>query len=151
MMDRDFPTTSRERKWTAVALGVCAVVGVLLFGGFVPGLHPSYGSPPTVTLDGRAYYWTMVLLPFPPPGSERTAPTSLLFHNVTFETWFTNWTVLGGAYLHGRVHEPNGTVDAFVIGGFPAQANWTEQYLAPDRAVAVQWHDGLTADFLVLA
>ncbi|MGP8077841.1 MAG: hypothetical protein ACLQD8_00170 [Thermoplasmata archaeon] len=150
MMDRDYPPTPTQWKLTVVALGVCGVVGLLLFGGVIPGLHPNLASSRFLSLDGRTYYWTMLLLPLPWPGSERTIPAPESFHNVTFWTWFTNWTVLGGGYLHGNATELNGTVYPFALGGFRTQANWTDEYIAPGGAAGIEWDGSPVAYLLVL-
>lgn len=151
MMDRDYPITPRQWKVTAAALGAAGIAGILLFGGLIPGLHPNYTTSPLTTLDGRSYYWRELSVPIPWPGTDRTKPTEGSFHNVTFWTWVTNWSILGGTYYHGNASEPNGTVYAFVLGSFRDAANWTGLYVAPGGAIAVEWAGGTTAYLLVLA
>jgi hypothetical protein len=150
MMDRDYPSTPRQARLTLVSLAACGVVGILLFGGYVPGLHPNF-APATATFEGRAYYWTTVIVPIPYTGVNRTLPVSETFHNVTFWTWVTNWSIVGGTYLHGNASGPNSTVYPFTLGGSRFAANWTELYVSPGAAVVVEWTGGWGAYLLVLA
>lgn len=151
MMDRDFPPTRRQQRLTVVSLAVAGVIGVLLFGGFLPGLHPNFSPGPTTTFDGKTYYWTTLSVPTVWLGGSRTPPTFEAFHNVTFWTWLTNWSLLGGAYLHGNATEPNGTVYSFTVGGPPAASNRTTDYVSPGGAVVIKWEVSTTAELLVLA
>jgi hypothetical protein len=150
MMDRDFSPTPLQSRLTLASLAVGGVVGLLLFGGVIPGLHPSYTPNPYTTIDGRTYVWSSIPVPIPYPGSSRTLPAADSLHNVTFSTWVTNWSVLGGTYLHGTAAEPNGTVYPFALGGYAYDANWTSRYFAPGGEVAVAWAGGLTAYLYVL-
>jgi hypothetical protein len=149
MMDRDFSLSPRDVRRTLSALVVAGIVGLLLFGGVLPGLRPDFRPPAIVTFDGEPYYWTTFAIPLPLPFSEVSAHYSVVLHNVTVWAWITNWSVVGGEYLHGNASEPNGTVYPFVMGGFPAQANWTDQYVAPGGAFVIEWNGGLVAYFLV--
>jgi hypothetical protein len=150
MMDRDYPSSPRQTRLTLTVLLVGGVVGILLFGGAIPGLHPDYSSSPITTFDGNSYYWTAFDIPYPLPFTERSADVTFAFHKVTFWAWITNWSALGGEYFHGNATEPNGTVYGFSMGGFPAQTNWTDQYVSPGRAVVVNWNGGLVSYILVL-
>ncbi|MGB6500467.1 MAG: hypothetical protein WBG19_03570 [Thermoplasmata archaeon] len=150
MMDRDFALSSRDIRLTFSALVVSGIVGLLLFGGVLPGLRPDFTPPATVTVDGQSYYWTAFTVPLPLPFSEVSGHVSVAFHNVTFWAWITNWSIVGGEYLHGNASEPNGSVYPFVMGGFPAQTNWTDQYVTPGALIVIQWTGGLVAYFLVL-
>jgi len=139
MMDRDYPPTPRQKQATVVALVAAAIVGILLFAGDLPGLHPQYSGFSTTSYDGRTYYWTNVPLPFEYMGDAKTPPQMTVFHNVTFWTWLTNWTLLGNGYLHGNASGSNGTLYTFVLGGPPSAANRTNVYAAPGGAVVVEW------------
>ena len=90
-------------------------------------------------------------MPTPLPGSPRTSPSTVLFHNVTFRTWVTNWSIFGGAYFRGNATETNGTVYSFVLGGPPFAPGRTEEYVAPGGAVAAEWTGSFDAYLLVLA
>jgi len=150
MMDHDFPPTPRQARLTLAGLAIGGVIGVLLFGGWIPGLHPNFTPSPYATVDGRTYYWTATNVPIPTPGATRTLPSSEQFRNVTFTTWVTNWSLLGGTYLHVKAMEANGTSYQFALGGYEVAANWTDQYIAPDGTVAAEWSGGLSAYLFVL-
>jgi hypothetical protein len=151
MMDRDFPPTPTQWKLTVSALAIGGVVGLLLFGGALPGLHPNFSPHTYFTFEGRNYYWTQLVVPTPWLGSNRTLPVEGSFHNVSYWTWVTDWTVLGGAYLHGNATMVNGTVDVFSIGGSHFRSNWTDQYVSPGAAFVVRWDGGVVAYLLLLA
>ncbi|MFY9716786.1 MAG: hypothetical protein WAK40_02480 [Thermoplasmata archaeon] len=151
MMDREFPPTPLQARLTVGSLAAAGVIGLLLFGGLIPGLHPNYTPSPYATIDGRTYVWSAVTVPIPWLGGTRTPPVPEVFHNVTFTTWVTNWSLLGGTYLHGTADEQNGTLYSFSLGGYAYDTNWTSRYLAPGGAVAVDWSGGLTAYLYVLS
>lgn len=151
MMDRDFPPSRGQVRAMVIALAVSGVAGLLLFGGYVPGLRPNYTPPPYASVDGRNYYYTDVSVPIPLSLEGRTSPAATQFHNVTFWTWVSNWSLLGGTYYRGNATERNGTTYPFVLGGARSDANWTDIYIAPGGAVAVEWDGGLTAGLFVLA
>ena len=151
MMDRDFPMTPRDRRVLAISLAVGAVIGILLFGGWIPGLHPHYGSMEYMTVGGRSYYWTAVTVPLPNFGENYSDPYLAVVHNVTFWYWITNWSALATSELHGNATLTNGTSYDFVLGGGPPLVPRTTQYVSPDDEVAVLWSGGIQADLLVLA
>ena len=151
MMDRDYPMTRAQARRTVGALAVCAVVGLLLFGGLIPGLKPDYRVSPTTTFDGRTYYWTLAPLPIPLNGGNVTLPVNFSLANVTFVLWMTNWSIVGGSVLNGNATEPNGTVYHFSFGGFYGTPHWTDEYVSPGGAVAVVWRGQILAELLVLA
>ncbi len=151
MIDGNFPISRTQAKTMVGGLVGMAIVGMLLFGGYLPGLHPQYTPNPLTTYDGRSYYWAALSVPSPPFLSSHSAPTSSVFRNDTIWRWVTNAGWLGGAYLHGNVTERNGTVYEFVIGGFSGQANWTDRFVAPGASVVVEWGGGSLVYVLLLA
>jgi hypothetical protein len=151
MMDGGFPAGPRSRRLTAATLVVGGVVGLLLFGGAIPGVHFRAAGANGTMFDGRPYTGTPFAVPVPFLGLTSTAPGAVGFRNVTLYTWVTNWSLSGGTYLHGNATEPNGTVYPFVLGGFSSQANWTDDYVAPAGAIVVLWAGGLTGELLVSA
>lgn len=127
------------------------VVGILLYGGFLPGLHPHYAPPAFMTIGGRSYYYTAIVVPVPLFGLNYTFPEWVLFHNVTFWYWVTNWSLLRTTLLDGNATLANGTTYAFTVGNGPPLGPHTTQYVSPGGEVAVLWTGGIQADLLVLA
>jgi hypothetical protein len=146
MMDRDYPLHARA---TLLALVVTAVVGIVVFGGYLPGLKPNWGTGGIVPVDGRTYYYESISVPFPPLGSNTSSPDPFVFHNVTFWIWVTGWYSLAGGQLHGNVSLTNGTEYPFSFQGTPLATGPDELFLAPDGSVGVSWNGGLTALLLV--
>ena len=141
-LDTDYPMSRTQARALVVGLVSMAVIGGLLFGGALPGLKPNYSEPATVTIDGEAYYYTLVRLPSPALFSNSTAPQAFLFHNVSFFLWVTNWDSFSGGLVHGNGTEPNGTVSSFVLGSSSSPPVDSQLFVAPDRAFAVAWAGG---------
>lgn len=147
MLDQEFPMTRRQAKSTVLALLVGGIVGVAVFGGIVPGLHPSYAAPEFVSLNGHQYHWTEILVPAALPGTNGSMPISRAVHNTTFwiwvyidhgdRTWLAgNATITGGGFYN------------FSIGGQLWPTMRPAQYISPDSQVAVVWSDWATAMLL---
>jgi len=149
MMDRDYPPTPRQTRVTLLGLVVIAVIGILLFGGLIPGLHPNYSSPTTVTYDGHVYYYASVPVPWAPIGSNFSTPERLLLHNVTFWVWVTNWYSLTGGVLRGNVTVLNGSVYSFALGSPEVNRTYSPLFESPGGAVVVVWAGGLDFQPLV--
>jgi len=150
MMDRDVPISPRERRITVICFAIALVIGALLFGGYLPGLHPQYGSPTYLTVDGRAYYWTATDVPVPAFALNYSFPLETTFHNVSFWYWITNVSFLDTAQLHGNATVPNGSTFDFEVGSGHPLGTRTTEYIAPGGVVAVLWDGGIQFDLLVL-
>jgi hypothetical protein len=150
MMDRDYPMTSGQLRATAVGLLVAGIVGVALFGGYLPGLHPNYANLDVVTVDGTPYYWEAIVVPTPlPDGMNYTAPMAFPFHNVTFWLWVTDWDSAQGGLLHGNASVENGSQYAFELAGFGLSLRPASDYFSPDGEVGASWSGGPLADLYV--
>ena len=141
-VDREYPMSRTQVRVLVVGLVAMAVVGMLLFGGLIPGLKPNYSEPVTVIVDGEAYYYTTVKLRSPSLLSNATTPQLFQFQNVSFYLWVTNWDSFTGGLVRGNGTEPNGTSFPFVLGQSsnpPVNANL---YVSPDHRFAVSWPGG---------
>jgi len=125
-----------------VGLLVIGGFGAALFGGAIPGLKPNYTAPATVFLNGATYYYATVLLNWPAPLANSTAPEPFVFHHVSFWLWMTEWGSPIGALVNGNGTEPNGTVFSFVLGESPVTHVQSILYTSPDRLFAVSWNGG---------
>lgn len=151
MMAEVPPTSRREAVITVAALVIAASFGLALFGGWIPGLKPNYTVPSTVTVEGHAYYWTDYSLTFPPPLLNYTVPSSMTFHNVTFQVWVTGWYQPVSGYVRGNATEPNATTFSFVLGG-PADVPGRQTlFLSPDHELGAAWNGQAFVELLVLA
>lgn len=146
MMDRDFPINGRL---TLVALVAAGAVGVALFGGYLPGLHPDYGPAGIETVDGHSYYYDTIVVPFPPIGSNTTSPEPHSFHNVTFWIWVTDWYSITGGELHGNATLANSSAYPFEFQGSEFGTGAAQVYLAPGGSVGAAWNGGVAATLLV--
>lgn len=153
VLDQDFPISRRQAQITVVGLVVMAVSGILLFGGFLPGLHPDFSAPAIVTLDGHSYYIEPTVLQVPLPVGTSSGPWNVTFHNVTFTLWLTGWYSGPGGIVHGIGTEPNGTAYPFSLGGYAANGTRANLFLSPDSAFGCAWtggpFGGVTAQLLV--
>ncbi|HYA70122.1 MAG TPA: hypothetical protein VEH28_01965 [Thermoplasmata archaeon] len=142
-IDDDFPMSRTQARVLVAGLVIMGVLGVALFGGLIPGLKPNYTMPATLSLDGREYYYTSVLLNSPAILSNLTAPQPFSFHNVSFWLWVTNWGSPAGALVHGNGTEPNGTAFPFVLGQSNLPPVSATLFVSPDYYFAVSWGGGL--------
>ncbi len=142
VLDRDYPITRRGAQLTILGLLIMAVIGVLLFGGFLPGIHPDFSGPDIVTLQGHQYYEAPTVLHVPIGLVNSTDPWNVTFHNVTFRLWLTNWYSGPGGLVNGDVTEPNGTSYPFVLGGYDLNGSRAFLYLSPDRFFGASWAGG---------
>lgn len=153
-LDRDYPWTRREVIFTLVGLAVLAAIGVALFGGYLPGVHPPPSSAGRTTVDGHPYDVTTSQLHFPVLVNQ-SLPWNVTFRNVSFDLWVTNWYSPLGGVVHGVGTEPNGTSYGFSLGGYAADGARITLFLAPDYAFGVAWAGGalggLEIDLLVEA
>ncbi|HTW54963.1 MAG TPA: hypothetical protein VMG36_00715 [Thermoplasmata archaeon] len=140
MMDRDFPIGAREAKVTLVCLVVAGTIGVLVFGGYLPGLHPTLAPPKYIELDGQSYLWTTYLVPSPEFGHNYTTPKPVPFANVTFQLWITNYVAFNNQTFAGNATLANGTVYSFALEARANPADRVTLYVAPDDAVAIEWN-----------
>ena len=136
-------------KVGAVALVAMGVFGAALFGGWIPGLHPTYSEPATVEVHGLNYYWTQYYFPWPIPPANTSTPTGLVFHNVSFEIWVTNWYGGGGGVVNGNGTEPNGTTYGFRLGGAVLGANASDLFVSPDSTFGAAWSGQPFVELLV--
>lgn len=141
VLDRDYPVSRLQVVILVVGLLVMAGIGVALFGGYLPGIHPDYAQFNVVTIDGHSYHLTQSLL-HTPLFSNHTAPWNVSFENVTFELWLTDWFSVTGGVVHGIGTEPNGTAYPFVLGILAANGTRQTLYLSPDAQFGVSWRGG---------
>lgn len=132
---------------TVAAFAVAIAFGVVLFSGNFPGLGGHISS--NVKLNGREYYSDLYFLPFPPLGNNTTSPTTVEFHDVSFQFWLSGWGSLAGSYVHGTGTEPNGTSYPFLLGGMASSANRTALYVSPDDEFAAAWSGEFTLQLMV--
>jgi hypothetical protein len=150
-LDGNHPPTRAQLRTTVVAVVVGGAVGLAVFSGWVPGLHPSFGQPTTVAFEGKTYYWSEVLVPTPIPGTGSTPPQKDLFHNATFWFWGVADPIDSTRYLEGNVSLDGGPVYSFTLGGPPNPATWVGAFSTPGGAVVVLWPAGeFSAQFLVV-
>ncbi len=141
VLDRDYPPTRRDLVILAVGLSIMGIIGILLFGGFLPGLHPSFAQNSIETIDGHQYYvlQSALLTPFL---ANSSGPWNVTFHNVTFRLWITNWYAFTGGIVHGVGTEPNGSAYPFALGTTNPNGSRTTLYLSPDRGFGAYWTGG---------
>lgn len=141
-IDGNFPMTRTQRRILIIGFAVWAAVGIVLFGGFLPGFKPSFSTTGLATIDGRPYHfeYSQVRAPL---YSNYTSPWNVTFFNVTFELWLTDWYSLNGGVLHGIGTEPNGTSYPFVLGKLLPNGTRPLFFLAPDLSFGVGWNGGL--------
>jgi hypothetical protein len=151
MMGRELPTSPRERKATALALVAGAAIGIALFGGYVPGIHPTFTSPAVITFDGKLYYWKEIGVPLPVVLSNSSPSEKIAVHNATFEVYTIGWLSGGGSYLAGNATLDSGVTYPFSVGGSVASPDHTTQYVSPDGEIAVVWNATFAAYLMVAA
>jgi hypothetical protein len=142
-IDQDYPMSRTQTRVLVIGLVVLGVCFAALFGGFVPGLKPSFASPSTIVIDGESYYYSAVLLNLPLAFTNYTAPQAFSFHNVSFSLWVTNWGGPSGGLVRGNVTEPNGTISRFVLGEAATASQNSTLFVTSDRLAAVYWGGGL--------
>jgi len=143
-MDQDFPMTRTQLRVLAVGLLAMAIVGVVVFGGFVPGVRPA-PTPSTIEVNGQPYYFTVESLAPPALLENVSPPQQFVFHHVTFVLWIVNWYSVTGPELYGNGTELNGTTYSFVLGIPGSTTGGTNQFLSPDLLFGVYWLGGLLA------
>ena len=141
-MDKDFPMTSTQAKALLLGLVILGGFGVALFGGAIPGLKPNYVAPAVVTVEGQSYFDTTVTLSNPLYPLNHSAPQSVVFHNVSFRLWVTNWYAFTGGLVRGNGTEANGTFYSFVLGESWSPPVNSTLYLSPDRLFGAAWSGG---------
>ncbi len=153
VLDQDYPIGRRQAQITVLGLVIMAIIGGLLFGGFLPGVHPDFTAPAIATLDGHQYYVEPIVLQVPLPVSTSSSPWNVTFHNVTFTLWLTDWYSGPGGIVHGIGTEPNGTAYPFSLGGYATNGTRITLFLSPDYAFGGAWtggpFGGVTAQLLV--
>jgi hypothetical protein len=127
----------------AVALGF----GAALFSGSIPGLGGHIS--PNAEIDGKWYYSESYALPLPQLGNNSTVPVLVLFHNVTFWIWVSDYFSPYGTYVHGNGTELNGTSYPFVLGGLASNASRATVFVSPDAKFAVAWSGELFLQLMV--
>jgi hypothetical protein len=140
-MDRDFPMTHRQTVILVAGLAVMIAIGVALFGGLLPGIHPNFSSS-FVTIEGDQYYFEETPLQIP-IFVNYSAPWNVTFHNVTFELWLTSWYSALGGEVNGIGTELNGSHHSFVLGGPSPNGTRASLFLSPDREWGVGWPGGV--------
>ena len=143
-IDRDFPMTRTQRRLLLAGIAVWAVAAVLLFGGFLTGVKPSFSNSGLATIEGRSYHFENTLL-HPPLYTNTTSPWNVTLFNVTFELWLTQWYSMTGGVLNGVGTEPNGTAYAFALGAPLPNGTRVTLYLSPDLLFGVAWTGGWLA------
>jgi hypothetical protein len=148
VLDRDYPMTRRGVVILVVGLIVMAVLGAALFGGYLPGLHPTFTLPSTRVIGGHTYnvLETPLRTPF---GANSTGPWNVTFENVSFYLWLSNWYSATGGIVHGNGTEANGTTYWFVLGNLLPNGTRTMLYVSPDLAFGVYWLGGIIGGFYV--
>jgi hypothetical protein len=145
-MDHDYPMSRQAVGVLVVGLVVMVAIGIALFGGFVPGIHPNLTAPAVVTVQGHQYYTEPTPLHIP-LFTNSSGPWNVTFHNVTFELWVTNWYSATGGIVHGHGTELNGTTDSFVLGGPIPNGTRVSLYLSPDLEWGASWVGGVAGGF----
>lgn len=141
VLEQDFPMTPVQKRVLAIGFGVWLVIGVALFGGFLPGLKPSLSNTGIATIDGHPYHVIYSTVHGPLLGNH-SAPWNVSFYNVSFTLWTTNWYSTSGGVLHGVGTEPNGTSYPFELGELATNGSRSTFFLAPDGEFAVGWAGG---------
>jgi hypothetical protein len=147
-MDRDFPMSRRDVGILVVGLVILMAVGIALFGGLLPGIHPNLAIPDVVTVQGHQFYVEVSPLHVP-FFANQTSPWNVTFRNVTFRLWLTNWYSATGGVVHGVGTEPNGTSAAFTLGAALPNGSRVSLYLAPDFGWGVWWTGGFAGGYSV--
>jgi hypothetical protein len=147
-MDKDVPMTPRDVKFLIVGLAVMVVVGIALFGGLLPGIHPNYTAPLVVTYQGHQFYAEVTPLHIP-IFVNNSSPWNVTFRNVTFEIWLTNWYSGTGGIVNGIGTEMNGTSSPFSLGSQLPNGSRLTVYVAPDYGWGAAWTGGAFGGFAV--
>jgi hypothetical protein len=146
VLDRDYPMTRTQVRILLVGLAVMAVIGVALFGGYLPGIKPNLSGPAIATVDGRQYYTeaTPLKIPFL---ANSTPPWNVSFRNVTFELSLSDWYSATGGIVRGNGTEASGTRYPFELGELFANGSRAQLYLSPDGVFGVGWGGGWLGGF----
>lgn len=140
-IDRDFPMTRTQGRALFLGIVVWAVVGVLLFGGFLTGVKPTLSLNGLATIGDESYHLEYSPLQTP-LFTNSTSPWNVTFYNVTFQLWLTDWYSMTGGVLNGVGTEPNGTAYAFVLGAPLPNGTRATFFLSPDQVFGVGWAGG---------
>ncbi len=143
MMDQDFPMSRRQGQVLVVGLVAMAVVGVALFGGWIPGVHPGAGGS-VLTYQGRPYFWTFLTVPYPLWPANTSGPVNYTFHGAALALGTKNWYALGGGELVGTIAPENATPTNFTLTAAAPTAE------SPNATVVLEWPGGILLYFLVL-
>lgn len=146
-MDRDFPMTRTQRQLLVIGFAVMIAAGIVLFGGFLPGLKPSLATTGLATIQGHSYHFEYSAAQYPLLRNVSN-PWNVTFYNVTFELWLTHLYSITGPELHGIGTEPNGTAYTFALGQILPNGARATFFLSPDLVFAVGWTGGWTGAFL---
>jgi hypothetical protein len=138
-IEQDFPMSRTQLTVLVTGLVAMSAVGVAFFGGFFPGVKPTFAGPPTVVVKGEPYYYTELSLHLPNFLANASLPASATFHNVTFELWFIDWDWTTGALVQGNGTEANGTTYSFVLGTSAAHPSNATLFLSPDLDFGAYW------------
>ena len=144
VLGRDIPYSALQRRILVAGLLVLAVIGVVLFAGFLPGLRPNYSAPTVVTLNGHPYFDEVTPL-HAPFFSNASTPWSITFHNVTFDLWLSNWYSPTGGIVHVRGTELNGSESAFEVGQLLPNGTRAALGFSSDSVFGVWWTGGWSA------
>jgi len=149
VLDRDYPMTPTQLKVLAIGYALVIAFGVVLFGGFIPGIKPNFSAPVYATVDGHEYF--VESSPLPLPGfSHWSAPWNVTFHNVTFGLQIENWNASVGRLVYGNGTEPNGTHYAFELGEMEPNGSLVRWFLSPDADFAASWNGGWFSQLVIL-
>jgi hypothetical protein len=152
VLERDYPMTRRDRRALVLGFVVLGVIGLLLFGGLIPGLKPETASPSTATLDGTRYYVDSVVLTV--PILTRTTPSwNETFRNVSFDLHAVNWYNGSGVILRGNGTAASGGRIPFELGELLPNGSRASMFVSPGGIWGVAWIGGwfeqLTIELLV--
>ncbi len=144
VMDRDYPMTRRQVTVMVAGLLIMTGIGIALFGGYLPGIHPKFSTVGLADLAGHQYHVFQTFLHVP-LWTNYSAPWNVTFDNISFVLWVTNWYSPQGAVVHGMGSEPNGTSYLFAVGNLLPNGTRVTLYLSPDYEFGAYWVGGFAA------